>query len=97
MQIDNVWYTLRAIDDIEIEKIVAFSKTTYKSIWQKRINEDLVEVLTTMNHKPGDAVKLSLVTPDNVPITISAAAMTKENRRAVMEQQHTKGGEQPSL
>jgi RNA polymerase sigma factor (sigma-70 family) len=89
VQIDGIWYELLAIDDIPTEKIIAFGKTTYRGIWQKRFNEDLVEVLTTMDHKPADAVKLSLRTLDTKsPVTLPSVPLTKENRRAIMEQTH---------
>lgn len=76
------------IDDIPVTKIVAASKEQFGKLWQKRIREDLVEVLWTMDHKPGRSVKLLLQDFETKKETVIAkASMTKANRRLLHKEQ----------
>ena len=53
VQVKETWYELLAIDDLEATKIVGFCQRIYGDQWQKRFEEDLVEVLVKMGHKLG--------------------------------------------
>jgi len=95
VRVNDSWYVLLALNDIEVTKIVAFAKQKYDRNWQKRFDEDLVQVLTEMGHDPGKTVKLSLRDlKTNKPLTIPAAPLTEANRRAIMEFKY--GGGRPS-
>ncbi len=84
VRFDEATYRWLSIDDIPVKKIVAAAKKEFGDRWQKRIAEDLVEVLWTMDHRPGDTVKLQLQNPkDNTEITVEKAAMTNENRQKI--------------
>ena len=77
-------WQLLSIDGITTDKIVASAKAQFDSRWQKRIAEDLVEVLVGMDHQVGKSVKLSLKdrkTEDTR--VVPEAPMTHENRQKV--------------
>ena len=79
-------YEWLELDDLTVMQIVASSKEQFGDLWQKRVAEDLVEVLWGMDHRPSDTVRLRLVDPitkaENV---VAAAPMTKENRRSLYQ------------
>jgi hypothetical protein len=87
VQVDGTWYELVAIDDQPFANIVEFAKKKYgDAMVQKRIDEDLVEVLTATRHKPGEAVKLQLRSLDTgAVITREKVPMTKENRERIFD------------
>ncbi|HTU26152.1 MAG TPA: hypothetical protein VMF30_12175, partial [Pirellulales bacterium] len=84
VQIGKEWFQLVAIDGVAADDLVAFSQRTFKDKWQKRIEEDLVEVLFRMGHEPKDAVRL-VVRPigSSETRTLDNVAMTKANRDAI--------------
>ena len=57
VEIDGKWYALRSIDDLPVERIIEFARQKYDDRWQRRFNEDLVQVLTEMGHSPGAACR----------------------------------------
>jgi hypothetical protein len=79
-------YQFVAIDDVTAKDLVAFCKAKEKKHWKKRFEEDLVEMMDRMGHKPGDTVTLrvrDLATEKEK--VLKDVAMTEENRRAVRE------------
>lgn len=86
IEVDGQWVVLYAIDGIPAKDIVEFCKRTYKDKWQKRFAEDLVEVLTTMGHAPGDTAQLDIFvfTPKAGRIK-KEVPMSSANRRAVRD------------
>ena len=79
-------YQWLEIDGIKVEDIVAAAKKRFDQRWQKRISEDLVDVLGGMEHYPQDTVRLrlrDLVT--NQQRVIDEAPMTQTNRSAIWE------------
>ncbi len=84
VKIGEEWFTLVSLDGIAAGDIVAFSRRTYKDKWRKRFEEDLVEVLAGMGHKPKDTVRL-VVLPlgSSKTRTLEGVAMTEANRRAI--------------
>jgi hypothetical protein len=77
-------YEWLGIDDIPVTKISEFSQNQFRDLWQKRITEDLVEVLWGMGHFPGETVKLRLRNlREDVQLTIVDAPMTHENRQSM--------------
>ena len=68
VKIGEEWFKLVSLDGIAAGDIVAFSRQTYADKWQKRFEEDLVELLTRMGHEPKDSVRLvvsPLASPDD--------------------------------
>jgi len=78
------WFRLVALNDIPVEEIIAFSKATYAERWQKRFEEDLVELLSRMGHPPEDKVKLEVqdLKSSNTKV-FENVPMTAANRQAI--------------
>src|SRR3954469_4149655 len=53
VQVNSTWYELLAINDVPADKILEFSTSLGAEMAQKHFEEDLVEILTRMDHKPG--------------------------------------------
>jgi hypothetical protein len=84
VHVENVWCELVAVDDMTAERIGAFSKKHYHKIWQKRIEEDLVEVLAGLGQQPGERVKLTLRSLDTQQVSeLPDVPMTHANREKV--------------
>ena len=79
-------YEWLELDHLSVKEIVASAKREFGRQWQKRVAEDLVEVLWGMDHRPGDTVRLRLRDPatkkENV---VSAATMTEQKRWSVYQ------------
>ncbi len=84
VKVGEQWFTLVSLDGVAADDIVAFSRRTYKDKWQKRFEEDLVEVLSRMGHKPKETVRL-VVSPvgSTKTRTLKDVPMTEANRRAI--------------
>ena len=97
VKVGQQWYKFVSLDDLPAAEIVAFSRKTFASRWQKRFEEDLVELLSRMGHPPGDTVKLvvqSLTTSktqvlENIP-------MTAANRQAIKAAAQARAKIEPS-
>ncbi len=87
VEIDGEWFRLFAIDGLATDDIIAFSQETYGDKWQKRFEEDLVELLTRMGHPPKDTVQLIIQTlgfpPDSR--TLNNVPLTEANRQAIYD------------
>lgn len=84
VRVGKEWFQLESLDGITTGDIVTFCKSTYKDKWQKRFEEDLVEVLVRMGHEPKDAVPL-IVRPlgSSDTQTLENVALTEANRKAI--------------
>jgi serine-type D-Ala-D-Ala carboxypeptidase/endopeptidase len=83
---DGQTYQWLELNGLKVEDIAASSKKQFGGLWQKRISEDLVEVLWGMGHKPGNMVKLRLVDlKTKQDVVVENAPMTKKNRDAIKE------------
>jgi hypothetical protein len=97
VEVRGHWYRLEAIDGVKRADIVGFCHTTYDEIWDKRFEEDLVEVLTTMQHKPGKKVDLDLTDVDtNKTVKLEGVEMTHENRQALWLARNEGTGPKPA-
>ena len=84
VRLDNEWFKLVALNEIPASAIVAFSRRTYRKDWQKRFEEDLVELLTRMGHQPADNVTLTVQSLATSETSIRVdVPMTEENRSAI--------------
>jgi CubicO group peptidase (beta-lactamase class C family) len=86
VQLDGEWFKLESLDEFPAAEIVTFSQRTYGNKWQKRFEEDLVEVLVGMGHEPKDTVQL-VVSPlgSSMTRTLEGVPMTEANRRAIFK------------
>ena len=86
VKVDGKWFKLVSLDGLSAAEIVAFSQRTYGDKWQKRFEEDLVELLTRMGHPPQDTVKLVVQSPaTSATRTLADIPMTSANRRAIRD------------
>lgn len=86
VKVGGEWFKLVSLDEIATADIVAFSQQIYGTLWRKRFEEDLVELLTRMGHPPQDTVTLvvqSLTSSETR--TLEGVAMTYANRRAIRD------------
>jgi hypothetical protein len=86
VKVGDEWFTLVSLDGLPASEIVAFSQKTYGALWRKRLEEDLVELLTLMGHAPGETVRL-VVMPvgSHETRTLESVRLTSANRRAIRE------------
>lgn len=93
VRIDGEWVRLLAIGDTGVDELLEFARATYADRWQKRVSEDLVEVLTGLGAPPGDAVDLKVCNADgSKPRLLQAVPMTERNRRMALEFNRAAGG-----
>lgn len=80
------WFRLVSLNGVPAAEIVAFSQETFGDKWQKRFEEDLVEVLTRMGHEPGRTVTLVVKTLDTAETrALEDVPMTRANRKAIRD------------
>ncbi|MCC6699642.1 MAG: serine hydrolase [Candidatus Hydrogenedentes bacterium] len=86
VNVDDEWYKLISLNGLPASEIVAFSQQTYGDKWQKRFEEDLVELLTRMEHPPDDTVTLVVQTLDTSETrTLEDVPMSYANRKAIRD------------
>ncbi|MGV3485539.1 MAG: hypothetical protein ACO1RT_14070 [Planctomycetaceae bacterium] len=86
VQYDGQMYQWLAIDEVDVEDLIWSAKWRFGIQWQKRVAEDLVDLLLRMGHRPGDTVKLRLRELDTGrEVIVERAPMTIENRYKVYE------------
>jgi len=85
VKVGEQWYKLVSLDDLPTAEILAFSRETFASGWQKRFAEDLVELLSRMGHPPRDTVKLVVQSLTSTETQVwEDIRMTEANRQAIM-------------
>jgi hypothetical protein len=83
------WYELLSLNGLEAKQVVAFAKKLDKKDWQKRFEEDLMEVLIRMGHEPGKSATLQVRRLDSgITQVLKDVPLTEENRRAIWEARH---------
>ncbi len=86
VKVGGKWYQLVSIDDVPATEIVGYSQKTYEDLWQKRFEEDLVELMAGMGHEPSESVRLVVVplTPKDAQEQIlEDVPLTEANRHAI--------------
>lgn len=83
VRVDDVWFELLSIDKVPVGKIVAYAKENYENYWQKRVSEDIVEVLDKMHHDL--PAQVSLYMKKDGQFFTSMQKMTATNRRMVWD------------
>ncbi|QDV48007.1 hypothetical protein [Gimesia fumaroli] len=96
VKLGEEWFKLIALDGLPTAEIVEFSKQTYGDKWQKRFEEDLVELLTRMGHPPNDKVTLEVQSLNSSEKQIRKdVPMTKENRSAIYKAARKQNNSEP--
>lgn len=86
VKVGDEWFKLVSLNELPAAEIVAFSQRTYGNMWQKRFEEDLVELLTRMGHPPRDKATLVVQSLTSSQIrTLDGIPMTRANRRAIRD------------
>jgi hypothetical protein len=89
VKVKDVWYELLDIDNTDAKEIVKFCKDKEARLWQKRFEEDLVEMMARMGHEPGDKVTLKVRDLKTGKAEIlKDVPNTHENRQAIWEARH---------
>jgi hypothetical protein len=87
------WLELTSVDGASVADIVAFSRQTFGSDWQRRFDEDLVEVLGGMNRAVGESVALGLRNRTTGQAMTLTMQMTPANRQALLCARRTRAGD----
>ena len=84
VRLGEEWFKLVSLDELPATEIVTFSKQTYGNRWQKRFEEDLVELLSRMGHTPQDTVTLVVqsLTSEETQV-LEDVPISEENRSAI--------------
>lgn len=96
VKVGEEWYRLISINEIPSEEIVTYSQDTFGDLWQKRFEEDLIELLTRMGHESGENVNLTVesLTSSEMQV-LKEVPMTRENRRAIRNAARAREDAQP--
>ena len=81
---DGEFYELSSIEGISSRRLKTVSMVHFGFIWEKRIREDLAEVLEAAGADETTTVRLELKNLDTGEIvTVAEAEMTQENRSVI--------------
>jgi hypothetical protein len=91
VKVNEAWCELLAINDVEAKDIVKFCKEKEERLWQKRFEEDLVEMMARMGHEPGEKVTLKVRDlKTGKTETLKDVPNTHANRQAIWEARNEK-------
>jgi hypothetical protein len=97
VKVKDTWYELLAIDDTVAKDIVKFCKDREERLWQKRFEEDLVEMMGRMGHEPGDKVTLKVRNLETGKTEVlKDVPNTHENRQAIWQKRQEKKASPPT-
>ncbi|HZZ42594.1 MAG TPA: hypothetical protein VFE58_06630 [Tepidisphaeraceae bacterium] len=85
VQIAGVWYELLAFNNLSTPDLIQACQSLDRKDWQKRFEEDLIEVLTRTNHAHPSltTASLKLTNLSTHETTTQDIPMTMENRRGL--------------
>ncbi|MCA8999914.1 MAG: hypothetical protein KDA80_23160 [Planctomycetaceae bacterium] len=87
VQVNGEWFRLISVNGLSTHEILEFSRHTYGPLWQKRFEEDLVELLSRMGHPPGDSQYLATLEVESLTTmerkVLKDVPMTAEKRFAI--------------
>ncbi|MCC9642900.1 serine/threonine protein kinase [Rhodopirellula sp. JC740] len=78
---DDETFEVLEIERFPIDELIARTQRLYGQKWQKRLSEDLPEVLGNLEVEPKQSVRLKLRAIDTGDIEITEKMMTEANRR----------------
>lgn len=96
VRVDGRWLALRSINGVPVDEISAFAQLAYGDRWQRRIGEDLVELLAAMGHPVEATVTLTVRDPisgkqwvlEDVPMTAANRSAVRAARLALERGEH---------
>lgn len=84
IKLGSAWFRLISLNELPVAEILEFSQRTYGEKWRKRFEEDLVELLTRMGHKPQHKVSLVVQSLTSSEMWVrNDVPVTKANRDAI--------------
>jgi len=96
VQVGGIWYELTAVDGLSVPQVVARCQADDRQHWQKRFEEDLVEVLVRTGHPMGDRTILEVKDPETGQIkTLMDVPLTRENGEAARRAASTRHSDEP--
>jgi hypothetical protein len=82
VMVGGTWYVLVCLDALPATDVVSLCRNLDERRWQKRFEEDLVEVLARGGHEPGDRVTLGAREIGTGTLrTLTDVPMTQANRQ----------------
>lgn len=88
------WFDWLAIDGIPTDTLEAASRSRWADLWQKRVAEDLVEVMALLGHAPSSTVELTVRDSAGVRV-LEQVPMTTVDRQAVVRARRAREGIPP--
>lgn len=96
VQVRGKWYELVSMDGLSSAQIVARCQALDERHWQKRFEEDLVEVLMRTGHPIGDRTMLEVKDLETGQVRVLMdVPLTRENRDAVWRAASTRPSTEP--
>jgi CubicO group peptidase (beta-lactamase class C family) len=96
VKVGRQWYKLLAINDVPATEIVTFGREIHANNWQKRFEEDLVELLSRMGYPPGSTAKLVVQSPTSTKTQVlEDVPMTEANRQAIWNAAQARAAAEP--
>jgi hypothetical protein len=101
VELNGKWYQLVSVNGVPADEIVTFLKQTYRKVWRKRFEEDLVMALTAMGKgAPFDKATLEVRQLESgKTVILKGVPWTKENRNQILQtafnQKKANGGKDP--
>lgn len=84
VEFEGITYRLSSIEGISSEALIIASKKKYGSLWQKRIREDIAEVLIAAGAPDSNQVDLKLIEIDTGEAkSFTDAEMTVDKRQSI--------------
>lgn len=93
VEVDGEWWRLGSIQGVSAADLMEHSQRAFGSRWQKRIVEDIVEVLEAAGASPSREVELVLVDLETGDSVTHRSALTHEKRRRAKDR-FDRGGEE---
>jgi hypothetical protein len=92
VRLGDAWFELVSVDGVPVPEIIAAARQSFGAGWQKRFDEDLVEVMGGMGRTVGPTVTLGLRSPGAGEVVTRTAPMNAQNRAAMMRAKIARAG-----
>jgi Peptidase family S41 len=90
--LDGTWYELLSIEDVPTPELIAYARRTFGDIWQKRFEEDMVEILSGLGRRFTGTVTLGLRDPSTQRTLTRPSPMNAANRSELMRARSARAG-----
>jgi len=93
VRFEGRWWRLASLEGISAERLVAGTREQFGSLWEKRLAEDLPDVLAVFGLRVGPSVALELVDLESGrKKSVPRAALSAANRRMVVAARLARAG-----